>query len=81
MFQADILRNDAGLVAEGTLTIKDVAIPLSLPFTLDITDNVATAKGSAQVNRMDFGIGKTVTETGTLAFDVGIDFTLTATRP
>jgi cytochrome b561/polyisoprenoid-binding protein YceI len=80
-FQADLLRTDTGLVADGTLTIKDIAMPLRLPFTLKIEGNAATAQGSAQVNRMDFGIGQSVTETGTLAFEVAIDFALTATRP
>ncbi|WP_420567576.1 cytochrome b/b6 domain-containing protein [Thalassovita sp.] len=80
VFQADLLRRDTGLVAEGTLTIKDISIPLSLPFTLEIADGVATASGSGQVNRLDYGMGKTVTDAGTLAFEVTIDFALTATR-
>jgi cytochrome b561/polyisoprenoid-binding protein YceI len=80
VFQADLMRRDAGLVAEGTLTVRDVSVPLNLPFTLTITDGVAQASGSAQVNRLDFGIGKTVTDAGTLAFDVAIEFALTAAR-
>jgi cytochrome b561/polyisoprenoid-binding protein YceI len=81
VFQADLNRTETGLVADGTLTIKDKSIPLSFPFALDITNGVASAQGSAQVNRMDFGIGQSVADAGTLAFEVMIDFALTATRP
>lgn len=50
-------------IAEGQLTIRDVTMPLSLPFTLDITQNAeggdeAHMKASIALKRLDFGVGQ-----------------------
>jgi cytochrome b561 len=50
-------------VAKGNLTIRDVTLPVTLPFTLDITKNeageaIAVMKAETSVNRLDFGIGQ-----------------------
>ncbi|UWQ92938.1 cytochrome b/b6 domain-containing protein [Rhodobacteraceae bacterium M382] len=76
-FQADISRTDDTYAAIGTLTIRDKTLPLTLPFTLEITDGVATMVGAVQVNRLDFDIGRGVKDEGSLAFgvDIGIDLT------
>lgn len=80
VFKADILRQDGGLVAEGLLTIKDQSVPLSLPFDLQVDGNTAIANGQTSTNRLDFGIGQSVTDAGTLGFLVGIEVSLTANR-
>ena len=44
-------------VAAGTLSIKGVSRPVTLPFTLDIAGNIAHVTGRAQVVRTDFNVG------------------------
>jgi len=81
-FKADINRIDQGLVADGTLTIRDTSLPLQLPFTLDIVDGLATAKGQASLNRIDYGIGATAQPSElNLGFNVVIDVDLQARAP
>lgn len=50
-------------VAKGTLTIRDVTLPILLPFILDITKSdsggeIAKMQGEAIVNRLDYGVGQ-----------------------
>lgn len=45
-------------LAIGNLTIRDVTMPLSLPFTLSIDGDTAKMEGEANINRLDYGIGK-----------------------
>ncbi len=80
VFEGDILRRDQGFVADGTLTIKDNAVPVALPFDLVVTDDQAQMTGSLTLDRRDFGIGGSVTEESTLAFGVDITVNLTAQR-
>ena len=65
--------------ADGTLTIKGVSHPVKLDFTLDIDGDTATAKGTAQLNRLDYQLGAGV-GTDTLGDVVTITLDLTATR-
>ncbi len=44
-------------VAIGELTLRGVTMPVSLPFTLDIKGDRAKMRGTASVDRMDFGMG------------------------
>ena len=44
--------------AVGTLTIRGVAKPLTLPFTLVITGGVAKMNASVGLNRLAFGVGQ-----------------------
>ena len=80
LFTADIVANDAGYVAEGTLTIKDVTAPLSLPFTLVIDGDTAQMEGTTEIDRRTFGIGQSMSDETNLAFGVVVDIALTATR-
>ncbi|KJZ20340.1 cytochrome b/b6 domain-containing protein [Loktanella sp. S4079] len=79
-FTADITAQDAGYVADGTLTIKDISVPVSMPFTLDITDNTAVMSGGLKLDRRDFQIGQSMADDKNLGFDVSVDINLTATR-
>ena len=55
---AAIQRHDAdGYVAEGELTIKGVPKPITLPFKLDVVDDVARMQARITVNRLDFALG------------------------
>ncbi|MGH1329701.1 MAG: cytochrome b/b6 domain-containing protein [Paracoccaceae bacterium] len=78
-FSAPILQTDTGYTAPGTLTLKGITIPATLPFTLQLEDNTAKATGQLTLNRQSFNIG-TKTDEQTLGFDVPVTITLTATR-
>ncbi len=79
-FHADISRNGPDYVADGTLTIKGITLPVSLPFTLDIVDNAAMMAGQLILDRREFGIGKSMGDETNLGFAVDVAITLTATR-
>ncbi|MEM7599301.1 MAG: YceI family protein [Pseudomonadota bacterium] len=79
-FEADILRSDAGHIAEGTLTVKDQTVPVSMPFDLTLSGDTAEASGGLRVDRRDFLIGMGTQDDATLSFAVEIAFALTATR-
>jgi polyisoprenoid-binding protein YceI len=67
--------------ARGVLTLRGVAKPLTLPFTLAITGSQAKMTGSAVINRLAFGVGqdewKAVT---TIPAAVAVSVALTARR-
>ncbi|MFG5380286.1 cytochrome b/b6 domain-containing protein [Yoonia sp. R2-816] len=79
-FQADITAAETDYVADGTLTIKDNTVPVTLPFTLDIADDTATMTGQLALDRSDFGIGQSMNDETNLGFPVMVDINLTATR-
>ena len=80
IFDADILTEDVGHVARGTLTIKGQSVPVEMPFALSIEDSIARATGGLVVDRRDFGIGMGTKDAGSLGFEVDISFELTALR-
>lgn len=45
-------------LATGTLTMRGVTKPLTLPFTLVITGDVAKMNASVNLNRLAFGVGQ-----------------------
>ena len=79
-FDAEILQADDGYLAEGTLTIKDNTVPVTLPFTLQIDGDTATMEGSITLDRRDFAIGDSMNDETNLAFAVDVAVRLTATR-
>ncbi|MFT4079655.1 YceI family protein [Rhodomicrobium sp.] len=44
-------------VLEGRLTLKGVAKPVSLPFTIATTNGAASVKGETIIDRLEFGVG------------------------
>lgn len=49
-------------IAHGDLTIRDITLPVELPFTLTFTEDedghrLAAAEGAASIQRLDFGVG------------------------
>ncbi len=68
-------------VAKGTLTLRGVSQPLSLPFTLKIDGDQATMRGSAKIDRLAFGVGlgdwKATTD---VPADVSVSIKISATR-
>ena len=79
-FNADIVRAETGYEAQGTVTIKDQSMPLTLPFDLEIVDGVATMSGQTSLDRRSFGIGDSQTDPNSLGFDVSVAVSLTAAR-
>lgn len=65
--------------AAGTLTIKGVAVPVTLPFTLAIDGDTARAAGKVELSRDAWSIGAGVPDS-TVAAAVGVAFEITATK-
>ncbi|MDR3683517.1 MAG: YceI family protein [Geothrix sp.] len=65
----------------GTLTIRGISQKLTLPFTLAVTGNQATAKGQISLQRTAFGVGQGDWATGDwVSLTAGVNFTLVATQ-
>ena len=78
-FKADLVERMTGLIADGTLRIKDQSVPVSMPVTLIITGDTGRCHG--QRSRWTGAISASALDTqdeSTLAFDVRIDWALTA---
>ncbi len=56
--------------AAGTLTIKDISKPISLPFKAEKTGNGYRFSGSFKMNRRDFNIGGSSTLSNELTVDI-----------
>ena len=81
VFTADITADSTdGYLAEGTLTIKDVTAPITLPFDLVIEGDSAEMTGSVVIDRRTFNIGRSIDDESNLAFAVAVDIALSATR-
>ena len=71
----------AATSAAGVLTIRGVAKPLSLPFTLAINGAAAHMTGEVALNRLAFGVGQGEwAATDTVPADVTVNVDLTAHR-
>lgn len=79
-FVAPIVRAEEGYIADGTLTLKDTEVPVTLPFALDLTGDNAHVSGGAVLDRRAFGVGKSMTDAQQLGFEVSVSVDLTATR-
>jgi len=79
-FNADILTTENGHVAEGTLTLRGVEEPVSLPFNLTLDGDTARVQGTTVLDRRAFDIGAGMTDQGQLGFEVSVTVDLVATR-
>ncbi|AZL60803.1 cytochrome [Tabrizicola piscis] len=80
VFAADMLPGTAGYVAEGTLTLRGVEQPISLPFTLEITGDQARMLGEVTLDRRDFGMGASYGDEASVGFGVVVAVDLLAER-
>jgi len=80
IFTGQLIAIETGHLAEGSLTLKGVAQPLSFPFELDIQDGVAYASGTFSLNRTNYNIGQSMPDESSLAFNVSVSFNLTAQK-
>ncbi len=77
-------KTDAGYEVDGNLTIREVSVPLSLPFTLTFAEDAsgkttALMKGSVMLERLKFGLGQGEwAETGVIANEVDVEINLLA---
>lgn len=79
-FTADILPAAEGHVAQGTLELRGVGVPVTLPFRLEIDGDRARMEGSTVLDRRDFGIGSSHPDEVAVGFPVRVDVALTARR-
>lgn len=80
VFNADLIREGANYLADGTLSIKGISVPVVMPFTVTIDGDTATMTSALQLDRRDFTIGESMTDAGNLGFVVDVQIELTATR-
>lgn len=74
---------DNTYIAHGKLTIREVTLPLDLPFTLDLTEGGKTAhvKGETALQRLDYNVGTgDWKDTATVGNSVTVKIDLTAHR-
>lgn len=69
-------------VAAAKLTIRGITKPVTLPFSLKIDGGQAHMIGTAQVSRMDFGVGQggDFSKPAPVAYQVTVKVDLTATK-
>ena len=68
-------------VADGTLDLRGVKKPVSLPFGLKIDGDTATARGVTTLDRTAFGVGQGEwASTDQIGGKVKVSFTITAKR-
>jgi len=77
-YDGTLIRDGSGLRSEGTLTIKDINVPVTFPFDLILDGDTATMSGTTTLNRFDYDIGSNMGKSG-LAAEVIVTMNLTAT--
>ena len=83
VFRADRFRKIGTdrYIAQGTLRLKGVTAPLSLPFTLRIDGDTATMQGSATIDRLTWKIGEgEFSSTSDIPAAVAVEIALKARR-
>ncbi|AWD23253.1 cytochrome b/b6 domain-containing protein [Fuscovulum blasticum] len=84
-FTADIARTadgqtENGHTATGTLTLRGVEHPVTLPFTLTLDGDTATMSGETTLDRRDFGMGAGYKDESQVGFSVTVSVKLTARK-
>ena len=79
-FDADIRPDGQGWLAEGTLTIAGVAMPVALPFTLVLDGDLAQMRGEITLDRRAFGLGAAYPDEATVGHAVEVRVALRARR-
>ena len=73
---------DDSYEAKGHLTIRDITLPVTLPYDLDLSEEgVANMTGSLEIDRSDFGVGQGAWAKGEwVDLKVGIDVVIVADK-
>ncbi|SPF80845.1 cytochrome b/b6 domain-containing protein [Pseudoprimorskyibacter insulae] len=80
IFTADIMATETGYQAPGTLTLRGVEVPATLPFDLTMDGDTATVSGQLILDRRAFNVGDSMTDEGQLGFAVPVTVDLTASK-
>lgn len=83
IFEATSFRPKGGDAYEavGTLAIRDVKLPVALPFTLTVAGDTAHAAGRMELLRNKFGVGQGEWQSPQwVPFEVGVDVDLVAAK-
>ena len=80
MFTAQITADGDAYLADGTLTIKGIAVPIALPFTLVLDGDAARMAAQVTIDRRSFDVGQSMSDETNLAFAVDVTINLSATR-
>lgn len=76
-----IVAKDSGYEASGNLTIRDVTVPVTLPFAVNFTGDYATARGTTTLQRQAFGVGRgEFANDKWVGFDVAVSFVVNAEK-
>ena len=79
-FEGTLNSHNSDYLADGTLTIRGVSLPLSFPFQLEIAGDTGVMAAQFDLDRQAFGIGTSVTDESNLANKVTVTLNITATR-
>lgn len=79
-FAAEIKPDGENFVADGTMTIKGISMPLKLPFEMEVDGDTASMTGTTTLNRTDFKVGESQSQETSLGFDVIVNINLTAIK-
>lgn len=80
-FAADILpAAEGGYIADGTLDLRGVTVPLQMPFTLAFSGDTATLSATTTIDRRAFGMGQSFGDEITVGFNAKVTVALTAVR-
>ncbi|MFN3524490.1 MAG: cytochrome b/b6 domain-containing protein [Paracoccus sp. (in: a-proteobacteria)] len=80
VFDGTIRPDGADFVAEGPLTLRGQTMPVTLPFTLEFTDGVASMQGQAVMDRRDWQVGAGYGDEATVGYQVDLTINLRAQR-
>ncbi len=79
-FTGAIIEDAGSYTADGVLSIKDSAVPVTFPFDLTIEGDTAQMAGTLTLDRRDFGIGASMADESSLGFSVDVTLQVSATR-
>ncbi|SEN26738.1 Cytochrome b561 [Paracoccus alcaliphilus] len=80
VFRGDIRPDGDRFIAEGPLSLKGHQTTVTLPFTLEINDGIATMSGETTLDRRDWNIGQGYDNESSVGFPVSLAVRLTAHR-
>ena len=79
-YTGQISADAKGHIVKGSLNLRGVDAPLNIPFSLTTQNGVATAKGSAAIDRRTHKIGELQATENNLGFSVIVNFDLVAQK-
>ncbi len=80
VFTADIVSAAAGYEGKGTLSLRGIDAEVTLPFTLEIANGIASMRGSATLDRRTFAMGAAYPDEASVGFGVTVNVELTAKK-